>query len=283
MKLIRQLLDKIERLPAMPGVARFVLEQTSDPDFSMEKLVKVVSLDPGITANVLRVCNSPFFGLRNKAASLTQAIPLIGVNNLLDVVLSSGISQFFQEGQNGYRLARGQLWRHSMATALVAKHLAQLINFGEVQIVYTGALLHDAGKLVLSEFVEQRFHEIERLVAEEGAYEVYAEKQVLGVDHAQLGGLMAKKWKFPISIRECIIFHHTPQKAARPRTVTNLVSLANYLAVKAGHGGGMDEKGVEPPQTAILELPFSREQILALPDQIKALLVKAESLLALAS
>lgn len=235
--LLPEIIAKADTIEAAPGLVGQVLALTAQPDFPMDKLVRLVRMDPAITAHVLRMCNSPYYGLRHKVASLDHAIAVLGVNALVDVVLSSGLLRVFgKQGQDGYLLKKGQLWRHSVAAALVAQKLASRFNNINPSIIFTAALLHDVGKLALSKFVSDSFYEIESIMLEQHKSLVEAEREVLGIDHASLGGIIVEKWAFPDEIISAITFHHQPLTAPEPRTMTLLVALANLLALASEFG-----------------------------------------------
>ena len=280
--MIKKIVKKAEALPAMPGVVTQVLEITSDKDFSMNHLIKVISLDAGITAKVLKVANSPFFALRNKATSLQVAVPQLGSQNVVEIALGMAVSPMFARGQQGYELEKGQLWRHSMATALIASWLCKKISLPDQPTVFTAALLHDVGKMILSEFVSAKNDEINFLVHEEGWHMCDAEKKVLGVDHPGIGAYVAKKWHLGQPIKEAVFYHHLPADAPKPRHITNAVALANYLALHAGETGGFSPANDEAPQVALWELNIYPQQIHEMIVDCKALLEKAEPLLSMA-
>ena len=280
--LIKKIVKKAEELPAMPGVVTQVLEITSDKNFSMNHLIKVISLDAGITAKVLKVANSPFFALRNKATSLQVAVPQLGSQNVVEIALGMAVSPMFARSQEGYQLEKGQLWRHSMATALVASWLCKKLSLPDQPTIFTAALLHDVGKMILSEFVSEKNEEINLLVNDEGWHMCDAEKRVLGVDHPGIGAYVAKKWHLGQPIKEAVFYHHQPAEAPKPRHITNAVALANFLAVNAGEKGGMSEAGDEPPQVALWELNIYPQQVEEMIESCTALLEKAEPLLAMA-
>lgn len=282
MDLVRKILRKADAIPPIPAVITQVLELTSDPDFEMDNLVRIISVDPGITASVLRMANSAFFGLRYKASSLTQAIPQLGTQNLVEVALSCGVSHHFDSEQGGYKLPRGQLWRHSMATALIATHLASYLRLPNRATIYTAGLLHDMGKLVLSSFVGEVLDQIDHLVNQEGWYLHDAEKRCLGVDHAAIGGYLAKRWRLSAPVIKAIFFHHEPDRDKKPRTVTNAVSISNYLAKVCGVDSGIGLEQPSPPKTALLELEVYPAQLDELTDEMDRLLERAEPLLNLA-
>lgn len=248
MSLVKEILSKAENLPAIPAIVQQVLGLVQDPDFEFSKLITTVKLDPGITAHVLRMANSPFYGLRQKISSLDQALALLGTRNLVEIVLSAQVVKFYQVDQDGYRLARGDLWRHCMATALLANKIGAMIQFSETATLFTAALLHDVGKLILSQYVGGQYDDIEKLVEQGGKSFVEAEREVLGVDHALLGGVVARHWNFPESIVTAIAFHHSPERSSKHKQMTGLVALSNLLALSMGMGGGVE--GLAQPLSA---------------------------------
>jgi putative nucleotidyltransferase with HDIG domain len=238
--LISEIIDKADQLPAAPGLVSQVLTLTANPDFSMEELVSLVRLDPAITAYVLRMCNSPYFGLRQRVSSLDHALAVLGVNALVDVVLGSGLLQIFgkkeQESQAGYLLAKGQLWRHSVSCALIAQQLAAKAAAINHSILFTAALLHDVGKLVLSQFVSKSFYEIASLVHEHHYPMVEAEREVIGIDHAALGGIIVEKWGLGDDVIGAISCHHHPFTVQEPTAIALAVAVANVFANAVEYG-----------------------------------------------
>ena len=243
--LLPEIIAKADSLQAAPGVVSQVLTLTADPDFSMDQLVRLVRMDPALTAHVLKMCNSPYYGLRQKVASLDHAIAVLGVNALVDMVLSSGLLRIFSgKAQDGYLLKKGQLWRHTMACGLIVQKLAVGFKINS-SIIFTAALLHDVGKLVLSQFVSQSFYEIESLIEEQHYTLVEAEREVLGIDHAALGGIIVEKWALPENIISAITYHHHPLDVPGPQNMVMLVALANQLANAVEYGLEMAEANTE--------------------------------------
>jgi putative nucleotidyltransferase with HDIG domain len=279
---VKKILSKIDRLPGLPGVVSEVLEITSDINFDSRKLVAVVALDPGITTNVLRRANSAFFGLVQKASTLQQALQRIGVTNLVDIAISSGVVTLLEADLLGYQAPRGQLWRHSLASALIARSLAQTLKFPQATEVYTAALLHDVGKIILSAFVAEEMADIEDLMARERWPMIDAERKVLVIDHAQLGGLAAKRWNLGETIQSAIQYHHRPEAARPNREFANLVSLANYLANTLGIHCGQEEPYLTLPPALLFDLGLTGLDLDGFKSEMGALLQKAEPLFVLA-
>ncbi len=281
MSQLKQILERVKHLPPMPAVVQQVLQMVRDPEFSMTELMDTVRLDPGITASVLRLCNSPFYGLRQPVSSLQQALMLMGSQRLMEVLLSGEVVGHYKNSQDGYRLSRGELWGHSMATALLAQRLGEQLKFPDPPTLFTAALLHDVGKLVLSEFVDKHFQIIEERVAAGQSF-VAAERDVLGVDHALLGGALTKQWNFPDPIVTAIAFHHNPEQASRDKALTNLVALANLLCMSMGLGSGAVGLAAPAHSGLLQEVGLKSRDLDRLLLELKDILEQAQEMLNLA-
>ena len=282
MSLVKEIIAQVDHLPAIPAVAQRVLAEVSREDFSFKDLMNMVRLDPGITAHVLRMCNSPYYGLSRKITSLQEALTYLGTNNLVQLILSGEMVSHFRVSQEGYRLSRGDLWRHSMACALLAQRIGQMVGYHEQATLFTAALLHDVGKLIMSQYVADRFDQIEALVQDNQLSFVEAERQVLGVDHALLGAAIAKKWNFPEPIAVAIAYHHSPGKARSNHQIVNLVSLANILCVTMGVGVGASGLAAAAPGDLIKRVGLKPRDMDRLALDVKDILDQAEDLLGMA-
>jgi putative nucleotidyltransferase with HDIG domain len=168
-----------------------------------------------------------------------------------------------------------------MATALLAQRLGQRVVFDDPATLFTSALMHDVGKLALSEFVGKGFAKIEELVAQGESF-VAAERQVLGVDHALLGAALAKQWNFPEPIMTAIAFHHSPERAPQHVQLTHLVALANLLCVSLGVGSGAEGLAAPAPASLLKEVGLKTRDLDLLFLELKDILDEAGDLLALA-
>jgi putative nucleotidyltransferase with HDIG domain len=239
MKDMERVLSEVEKLPPMPQVVQRLAAMLRDPEVSAAQLVGTVQLDQALTANVLRICNSAYFGARRQVNSLQQALALIGNDRLLDIVMSQGSSAYFARASKGYELARGELWRHSVAAALASQILCRRLSGRGDPMLYTAALLHDIGKVVLSEFVAEGFQAIQALVRERRVSFGEAEREVLGIDHAELGARMCERWDFPPQLVAAIANHHNPE-AAQSDPLSALVYVSDLICLLLGIGAGAD-------------------------------------------
>ena len=140
----------LNRLPAFPATVHKVTSLINNPDSSLSELVEVIRLDQAITTNILRMSNSAYFGLRHKVDNVYDAIMYLGRQNVFRAVMAAGISRFFQDAP-GYETEAKELWEHSVSTALLSQILARKIIELEDSRLFTAALLHDIGKVILGE------------------------------------------------------------------------------------------------------------------------------------
>ncbi len=234
------ILKKVNQLDSIPSVIHKVLALAEDPESSLKDLVAVVERDPAITANLLKTVNSAHMGLPVKVDSVRQAVSMLGLQQVVELVLSQNLSGNLKRSQQGYGLAKGDLWRQSLAVAMVARTLAGQRDLMSLPAIYTAALLKDIGKVLLHEFVADQLQAIKRLVTEKGLSFVEAEKEVLGMDHTALGGIIAKEWHFSPHMIYMIENHHLINPASRKDPATATLYLADMVAMMVDTGIGVD-------------------------------------------
>jgi putative nucleotidyltransferase with HDIG domain len=240
MNLVDEILASASRLPQAVAVFQRVVQLIEDPESSAQDVVDVIQYDPSITANILKTCNSSRFGTRREIHSVREALVRIGFNQLLEIILSQECTSLFDRSYRGYDLEFGALWRHSVACALLAKIIATHLKRENTPQLFTAGLLHDIGKIVLSEFVDRHFDEIKTGLERGNRAFIEAEKEVLGIDHAELGGRISEQWNFPESIVAAIRFHHDPLLAPAHHELVSLIYLSDVVALMTGVGGGAD-------------------------------------------
>ncbi|MBE9546075.1 MAG: HDOD domain-containing protein [Proteobacteria bacterium] len=234
-------LKSIKNLPPFPATVQKVSALISDPDFSMMDLVGVIEYDQAITANILKMCNSAYFGVRHKISNLRQAVSYLGRENIVRVVNAAGTSRYYKKAEGYYIDEAAKLWEHSVGVALMTQILSRKIYGREDNKLFTAGLLHDIGKVVLGEFVHESFQEIMGLVTDHGYSFLEAEEEVIGINHAQLGGEIAVLWKFPREIRDAIAYHHRPDLMEEgDDAIPWLIYLSDQACLMMGIGGGVD-------------------------------------------
>lgn len=256
-----EILYTIKGLPPFPETALKAIKVIKDTDSSAQDLVNIIQYDQSITANILRFANSAYFGLRAKVTSLKQAVAYLGTKAIMDMLFLSGSLSYFSGEYTGYGLKGEDLLSHSVSTALMCRILGERIELEETSTVFTAGLLHDIGKVVLSSFVRDKYDEIMDLVTHNKYSFVTAEREVLGMDHAQVGGEMAQEWGIPASIASPISLHHQFEKAPIEDISTPLVFLADQTYLFIGGTMGADTWSFRKIKEALTRCRLSEDDL----------------------
>ncbi len=239
--MLEKILRSIQRVPAFPMTIQKVTELLRDEDYSVQEVTQVIRYDQAITANILRTCNSAYFGVRSRIGTLNDAVMYLGKDNIIRAVQTSGVSRFYKKAAEGYVPRASDLWTHSVSVGLMSQILYKKIYQQEQPVLYTAALLHDVGKVILGEYVHKSFDEIMDLVGREGCSFLEAEEKLFGINHAIIGEKIAEQWNFPEEISSAIGSHHRPDLLADHAAVFPwLVYLADQISSMMGVGGGQD-------------------------------------------
>jgi putative nucleotidyltransferase with HDIG domain len=261
---IKKILLKVKELQPIPAMVHKVLGLSSDPNCSMSDLVHLVEHDPAITANLLRVCNSAYLGLAVKVDSVYQAVSMLGLQRVVELVLAQNLSVHMNKAQEGYQLTKGDLWKQSVAAAMVARTLAERRDILALPAVYTAALLKDIGKVILHEYVADKLGKIQDIVRTRGLSFTEAEEECIGMDHATLGGIIAKQWNFSPHMVYMIENHHLGNPEARNDPATATLYLADMVAMMFGTCTGVDRLAYHVYEDIFDDFFLSKDELKAL-------------------
>jgi putative nucleotidyltransferase with HDIG domain len=261
---VKKILRKVKELQPIPTMVHKVLNLAADPDCSISDLIELVQHDPAITANLLKICNSAHMGLAVKIDSVQQAVTILGLQRVVELVLSQNLTAHLTKAQKGYQMEKGDLWKQSVAAAMVARTLAERRDIYALPAVYTAALLKDIGKVILHEYVADRLDKIQHKVKDEGASFLEAEKACIGMDHATLGGIMAKEWNFSPHMVYMIENHHLSNPEARNDPATATLYLADMVAMMIGTCTGIDRLAYPTYEEIFDDFFLARDELKAL-------------------
>ncbi|MEA3435314.1 MAG: HDOD domain-containing protein [Thermodesulfobacteriota bacterium] len=233
------IIAKVEAFPSLPGATTKLVSLIDDPNAAVAEIEEILRMDPGLTANVLKLSNSAYFGFPSKIGSVHKAIILLGAKRLMQLVMTSCVNSVMNKPIPGYDLPPGEMWRHSIAVSVAAEGLIEELNVPEADEIFTAALLHDVGKLVLGEFVKDDIAKIEKTVSKDVSFEV-AEQAVLGIDHAEIGAKILEGWGLPEEILSAVRWHHDPDAADETSMLIDIVHVANVLCLMIGIGVGRE-------------------------------------------
>jgi len=235
------ILAKVRSVPSMPSVVVKLRQYLSDPEVSFDELAKVIEYDPGLTANLLQLANSAYFGWSRRIKTVKEAITRLGTNRIFQMVLCMSVAPLVRKPVKGYDMESDGLWQHSVATAICAEQIARIKNIPGAEEAFTAGLLHDMGKILLGTFIEVDVESIKELVTKDGLPFNEAERQVLGIDHAEAAAELLKYWKLPENVVAAARWHHIPAEAEdKFREIVDLVHVADILCIRMGWGLGSD-------------------------------------------
>jgi putative nucleotidyltransferase with HDIG domain len=231
---LKGLVSGIETLPSLPSLYVEIMEALQSPNSSLKEVGKIISKDIGMTAKILQMVNSAFFGLSKQVSDPSQAVNLLGIETIKSLVLSIQIfSQFDQEKCPSFSLDR--LWNHSMLTGSFAKLIAKEED-QEVSIVwdsYTAGMLHDLGKLMLSTNSYEQYQSVLSVAENETRSIWEVEQEMFGISHAEVGAYLIGLWGLRDSIVEAIAYHHSPDRCVgREFAPLTAVHVADALTLK---------------------------------------------------
>jgi putative nucleotidyltransferase with HDIG domain len=264
---LQRIFATITDLPSMPASGIRMLNLLENPEASVDAIEDILRHDPGLTANVLKLANSAYFGIPTRVGSPRQAVILLGLRRLVQLVIASCVSAIMGRPVPGYDLTAGDLWRHSIAVAIAAEALVKKKRGGGVEDVFTAALLHDAGKIVLGRFVQEELPDIQRIRAC-GMPLVLAENMVLGTDHAQIGAKILEAWAFPPDVVRAVRWHHDPEAADGSRNLIDIVHLADLMCRKNAGADPLDEAQGELSPAVLSRLGISQDQLAAVTGKV---------------
>lgn len=256
---------KIASIPSIPHVVTQVLNLCENPNSHVGDIVETLKLDEAITLKVLNLCNSSYYGLNRHVDSLQDAVVFLGLNSLINLVLTTVASDFYRNAQNNYGLARGELWKHSVAVAITAQIIGCHVRHDNPDRLFTSGLLHDIGKTVLDEYLSDNVEPLREKIEQSGYTLLQAEEEVLGITHCVVGHMIAEQWELPPSLRSVIRHHHEPMTAEDHVTDCCICHLANGVVATMGIGGGASFGMANDLQAeALLHVNMPRQKLFGL-------------------
>lgn len=230
---------KIDDLPTLPRTVLMITELVNNPQSSARDLARVITDDQVLTARLLRLVNSSFYGFPRRVTTVTGAIVLLGFDAIRNLLLTTSLFDIFSPRKDKTRFEREALWDHSLGCAVGAKVVGHYLGYEKIEELFVSGLLHDIGKIVEMLYMAKEFARIETKVESEDVLIIEAEEEVLGYSHADVGKLLAEQWNLPPKHIDAIAHHHKPQDSERFSVEACIVHLADIIcrALRIGSGG----------------------------------------------
>lgn len=237
MQAIKDYIRNLRHLPPAPRVVPELMRLLNQPDLDSSKIVSMISYDPALTANVLRISNSAYFAAAMPTSDLQEAVTRLGFQQVYQLVAAATGARLLGAAQSCYGLECGDLWKHSVASAVAGQLAARKVGENE-NVAFTACLLHDIGKTILAQSLSADYSKLVKETEANGQSLLEAETKVLGVNHAEVGAQLLHHWKFAPNIVSAVWFHHAPKAATGHQKLASIVYLGNMTASFMGHGYG---------------------------------------------
>lgn len=237
---LRKITESIIGLPTLPTVVTQMIGLIDNPQTSARDVSRLIATDQALTAKILKLANSAFYGFPREIATVNHAVVVLGFETVKSLGLSVSILERFAGGVGHSAFDRQKFWEHCIACGVAARILASKLRYRVQGEAVAAGILHDIGKLVLSQYFDEEFGEIIELAHADDLYIGKAEEAVLGVTHAEVGSWLAGRWNLPDQLVDAIAYHHTPGRLERNAELPSLIHLADFLCRREciGDGGG---------------------------------------------
>ncbi|MCA8976742.1 MAG: HDOD domain-containing protein [Planctomycetes bacterium] len=252
-----EIIRSLRTTPPLPSVALRLMDLVREPGYSVDAVVDLVSMDPSLTARVLRLTNSAMFALPAAVTTVPQAVTFVGSRNLVKLALVSCAANQFRDVPNSIYGTTTELWRHTYAVAATCQLLAGHCGFADTSTAFTAGILHNVGKVALTQTIgDEPLPEI----GDEGSH-VEREASVFGIDHAAAAGVIADAWALPRDLAAALRAHHDEDAVRDGSLLVALVAAADDIVLAAGIGNAFPDLDVRVSPATCERLQLTTDDI----------------------
>ena len=269
---LHRIISEIESLPPVPRIYVELSEVTRDPEkTSTQEVARVISQDPAIAAKILQIANSAYFGQRREVSTISRAVVVLGLEMIMNLVLATSVFQSLaSESVPG--LEQEEFWKHCLTCGMAASTLERTISRKRkrAEIAMLAGTLHDLGKLVLAQYMPERYTEVLSASRNQQLDLWEVEQEILGTTHAAVGGHLAEWWNLPARISDALHWHHEPGESERDAKMTAVVHFADIVVHRANIGSSGNGRMPEVDPDADAALGIGDKAIGAIADRVAA-------------
>jgi HD-like signal output (HDOD) protein len=247
-------------LPPMPQTVLKARDIMGNPKSDFKQLADLFETDQAIATKILKLANSPYYGLGGKVSSIQHASVVLGHKTLGELITMGGTSSLLGDKLEGYGLDAGALWKHSLAVAFGSRIIAQKKEPALANDAFTSGLIHDSGKLILDQYIAERWELFEEFMSDGQKTFLEAEKEILELDHSEVASEVCKTWNIPQPLTIAIRYHHHPSRS-QGNKLAYIVHVADALAMMTGLGLGIDGTLYKMDEDALAFLGIQQAEI----------------------
>ncbi len=259
----------IQKIKPIPQIALKVIRMIHADDVSMSVIGKEIRQDQVLTARIIQLSNSAFVNPRYRIDTIDEALVMLGERRVLLLTLSIFTELYYKEADNGYSLCKGGLFQHSLGVAHAAEEIARMTRLIEPELGYTAGLLHDIGKIVLDQWVDNFYPMFYRnLYSDENLTLIEVERKLFNIDHTMAGAELAQLWELPESLAQAIKFHHNLEKFDKSPPLLHIINFANLLLSYFKTGLVVNKFDAQNLSASVNYLKLSPDKIIQILERI---------------
>lgn len=277
---VAEVLRKVTTIATLPQVTSQIIKTVEDPKSTAQQLHRIVSHDPALVTRILKVVNSAFYGLPGQVASIERAIVILGLNGIKNIAVAASLGQLFRGASICEGVSARDLWTHCIAVAVAARDLSRNMKLNIADEAFLAGLIHDIGILVSLQVYPEKLSEVCRVAQSSGGDFIQLERQIVGLDHQQLGMGLAEQWKFPRACQLVAGYHHTPLTLAdQTRHLVAIVHVADTLCCQARLGMYLTSAHQTLGEARLAELRIDPTAVAQTTERLPQLAADAAALL----
>jgi HD-like signal output (HDOD) protein len=232
----KKVIESIDNLPSFPAIVSRLIKVVNSPESSAEDAAELIERDPGLTSKMIRLANSAFYGIPRSISSVSSAVVILGFNTIRSLVLSASVMKLFP-GSQKQAVDKERFWKHSIVSAMAAKIIVRHfinIRMMDPESAFCSGILHDIGKLIFNEFMNDEYAEVRSFAEKNGISMLNAETKILGINHAEICKVVSDKWSLPLDLEYSLVYHHNPAAADKLHELVATIHFADILAHEIG-------------------------------------------------
>lgn len=237
---LEEIVARTPELPSIPAAALKVIQETESVTATAASVARILVSDQALTARILRLANSAYYGLTRKVNHVSEAVVVLGMRTVKNLALVASSYPWLTKPVPGYELGSKDLWLHSIGVGIGAQLTAKLSRKCHDDMAFTAGLLCDIGKLAMSVWFEEKTSKMLLAAQQKGMTFCEVERLLLGYDHAEVGAFLTENWNFPTQIVQAIRYHHSPDQQETYDPLADCVHVGDYLTMMMGFGLGGD-------------------------------------------
>jgi HD-like signal output (HDOD) protein len=274
----KKFIKQFSKIKTLPNVVTKLSTLIADENSTIKDFEEVIRMDPTLVVRLLRLVNSPFYGLTVHIDSISRAVAFIGVKNLHNMAVTDALKDIFKEERGQTVFSRKQLWLHCAAVGVCSKMIAERIFATNDEDAYLCGILHDFGLIVEEQVANEDFLKV-CAACQPGDDITHYEQEYLGTDHCEIGYAMTLDWNMPLAIQEAIRDHHTLSDQTNPEELTGIIQMAEYITSQLGYSA-LPGKTVRLSRPLVEHMQTNMEEYQVVIDDFPEEMAKAHDLYA---